>query len=164
MACSCSSPTHTSNCPVLRDDLLAIINCARQTVAETGIYRYDVTLRVRTWTGTYPGEGTPTDVDVTISPRPRVKVMSTRDVASSGGTYREGDFKVDYITPRFATGGYSPAMLNLRPTMQNQDVTVILTGDEGTIECQVIEFKFDDPFNYSLVVRERRTAVGTTLG
>ncbi len=164
MACGCVGPTHVSDCPSLRDSLLAIVDCARQTVADMGIFRYSVTLRTRTWSGTYPGEGSPTDVDAIITPRPRVKVMSTQDVASSGGTYREGDFKIDMITPRYDTGGWSPAMLNLRPGITNQDVTIILTGDEGTIECQAVEFRFSDPFTYVLVVREKRTAVGTTLG
>lgn len=164
MACTCASPTHVSTCPVLRDSLLSTVDCARALVADTGVHRYDVTIRTRTWSGTYPGEGSPTDTDVTITPRPRVRVLSTRDVASSGGMYRMGDFRVDRITPRYATGGWSPAMLNVRPTATNQDVTVILTGDEGAVECQVVEFFFDDPFEYALVVREMRTAVGTTRG
>lgn len=134
-------------------------------MAELGLWRYDVIIRTRTWSGIYSGEGTPTDVDVLVAPRPRVKVLTTQDVASSGGTYREGDFRVDLITPRSPAGtGYTPAQLNLRPSGINQDVTVILSGDEGTIECQIVEFRFDDPFNYVLVVRETRTAVGTTRG
>src|SRR5713101_5514053 len=100
MACGCVGPTHVSTCPSLRDSLLSVVDCARQLVADLGLHRYSVILRTRTWSGTYPGEGSPTDVDVTITPRPRVRVMSPRDVASSGGTYREGHFKIDMITPR----------------------------------------------------------------
>jgi hypothetical protein len=154
----------------LRDDLLPVINELRALPNQFGIRRYTTTIRTRTWSGTYSGEGTPTDVDVVLTPVPRVDVISTDEVASSGGTYREGDFRITAITPAFVAtpssggSGYSPSQLNLRPTAQNQDVTVILTGDEGTIECMVVEFNFSRPFRTTLVVREKRTAVGTTLG
>jgi hypothetical protein len=151
----------------LRDQLLPVVDLVRKLPAQFGLRRYTVTLRTRTWSGSYSGEGTPTDVDVLLTPTPRVEVLSTKDVASSGGTYREGDFRVTAITPRYTaptTGGYTPAQLNLRPTAQNKDVSVILTGDEGTIECMVIEFRFVRPLRYTLIVREKRTAVGTTLG
>lgn len=151
----------------LRDQLLSVVDQLRYLPAQFGVRRYTVTLRTRTWSGDAPGRGTPTDVDTVLTPTPRVSVMSTDEIAASGGTYREGDFVINAITPRYTsptTGGYTPAQLNLRPTAANQDVTVILTGDEGTVECDVVQLWFQRPFTYHLVVRARRTAVGTTLG
>lgn len=150
----------------LRDSLLPVADILRQIPNTLGLRRYSVTLRRRAWSGTYPGEGVPTDTDVVLTPPPRVRVMTTQDIASSGGTYREGDFKISAVTPSYVGGGYGPAQLNLRPGVGvlNQEITVILTGDEGTVECQLVEFKFDRPFTYFLVAREKRTAVGTTLG
>jgi hypothetical protein len=150
----------------LRDDLLPVIDDIRKLPGEFGLRRYTVTLRRRVWSGTYAGEGSPTDTDTIVSPTPRVRVLTTEEVASSGGTYREGDFKVDSMTPPYTGGGYSPTTLNLHPAAgtTNQEVVIILTGDEGTIECQPVEFHFDRPFTYWMVLREKRTAVGTTLG
>lgn len=153
----------------LRDALLPVIDQLRGLPSQFGLRRYTVKLRTRTWSGTYLGEGTPSDVDVQLTPTPRVRVMSTEEVASSGGTYRAGDFMITAITPSYTSpsaGGYAPLALNLRPSpgTTNIDVTAILTGDEGTIECQIVEFHFDSPFRYWIVVREVRTAVGTTRG
>lgn len=148
----------------IRARLLPVVNKLRALPARFGLRRYAVILRRRTWSGSYCGEGTPTDVDTNLLPVPRVRPLTTKEVASSGGTYREGDFLLSAITPAFTGGGYSPTQLNLRPTGVNQDVTIILSGDEGVIECQVVEFWFNRPFTYEMVVREKRTAVGTTLG
>lgn len=148
----------------LRDQLLPVVDQLRALPQQFGIRRYTVTLRTRTWSGDRAGRGTPTDADVVLSPVPRVRVVTTAEIAASGGTYREGDFRVSAITPNYAGGGYSPTALQVRPTALNQDVTVLLTGDEGTVECNVVEFHFDRPFTYSMVVREKRTAAGTSRG
>lgn len=148
----------------LRDDLLPVVDELRQLPNQFGIRRYTVKVRTRTWSGANAGEGSPVDVDVTVNPVPRVRLMSTSEIASSGGTYREGDFMVTSMTPAYTGGGYAPSALNLRPTAQNIEVTIILTGDEGPIECQPVEFHFDRPFTYWMVLRESRTAVGTTRG
>lgn len=151
----------------LRDQLLPVVDQLRQLPNQFGLRRYAVTIRKRTWSGDAPGRGTSTDVDTVLTPVPRVRVITTQEVASSGGTFREGDFIISAITPRYTsptTGGYSPAQLDLTLTALNQEATVILTGDEGTVECDVVEFWFHRAFTYEIVVRARRTAVGTTLG
>lgn len=148
----------------LRDQLLPVINQLRQLPSFFGLRRYTATIRTRTWSGTYLGEGNPTDADVVLTPTPRVRPITTQEIAASGGTYRQGDWLVTSVTPAFTGGGYAPSALNLRPSGSNQDVTFILTGDEGTIECQIVEFWFNRPFTYEMVVREARTAVGTTRG
>lgn len=140
----------------LRDGLLPALDALRGIPNALGLRRYTVTLRARTWSGAYPGEGTVTDTDVVINPPPRVRVLSSREVANSGGTYREGDFMITAITPRYTaptTGGSTPAMLNITPNTIPQDVAIIMAGDEGTLECQAVKFLFDRAFRYSIVAR-----------
>lgn len=148
----------------IRDKLLPTVDKLRQLPNRFGIRRYTVTIRRRTWSGGAPGRGVATDADTVLFPVPRVRVMSTDEIAASGGTYREGDFVINAITPSYGAGGYTPAQLNLRPNGPAEDVTVILTGDEGTVECDVVQLWFHRAFNYHVVVRARRTAVGTTGG
>lgn len=147
----------------LRDQLLPMIDSLRQIPQTLGLRRYSVTLRSRSFGGVYPGEGSATDTDTVITPAPRVRVVSTQEIASSGGTYRLGDFKIDRITPRYVTptvGGWTPALLNIRPNATNQDVAVILTGDEAApLECELIKLGVDRPFNYWMVVRTIHGAV-----
>jgi hypothetical protein len=84
-----------------RDDALADIDSARADIAAVGLYRYGLTVRQRRWTGQRPGDGTAIPTDLAILPRPKVRVLSLREVAASGGTYREGDYWVTGITPAF---------------------------------------------------------------
>ena len=139
----------------LRDGLLKIADSLRALPNTFGLRRYSVTLRTRKWSGGKPGSGTATVTDVVLTPPPKVRVLKTEEVASSGGTYRDGDLMVEKITPKYDAGGYTPAQLNLRPAT-DEDVAVILTGDEGTLEAQVIKVYFDKPFNARMVVRITR--------
>jgi len=142
----------------LRDGLLPAIDSLRGIPNTLGFRRYTVTLRSRTWGGAYPGELGTTNTDVDINPPPRVRVVTTQEVASSGGTYRLGDFRIDAITPRYTTpttGGFTPAQLNIRPGTIPQDVAIILTGDEAApIECEAVEFRFDRAFRYTIIARQ----------
>lgn len=148
----------------LRDDLLPVVDDLRELPDEFGLRRYSVKIRRRAWSGIKPGQGTPTDVDVEIQPRPKVREVTTQEIADSGGTWRQGDFKVDKVTPHYVdglvTGGYTPSQLNIRPSGINQDVCFILTGDEGPFECQLIEIHFERSFTYWMVVRRTITSRG----
>lgn len=145
--------------PTTRDDVLPDLDGARAEVDATGLRRYAVTIRTRTWSGGAPGVGTATNSDLPITPRPRVRDLSAREVASSGGTFSAGDMRLDRITPRYTTpttGGYTPEQLNPPVSAANQDVVVVLTGDDGVMLATVVAVNFDRSFGYSLVVRPRR--------
>lgn len=150
----------------LRDDLLPVVDELRQLPDDFGIRLYSVILRTRTWKSGKPGIGQPTIVDVEILPKPRVRLLSTKEVAESGGTYHAGDFKVEKITPKYAPAladgrtGHTPAELVQVVTAAAQDVAIVLTGDEGPIECTAVEYHFDRPFNYWMVARRRRQLGG----
>lgn len=147
----------------LRDDLLPVFDDLRQLPDQFGLRRYSVVLRTRTWSGGEPGIGSPVDTDTTVTPPPRVRVMSPKEIAASGGTYQDGDFMIEKITPRYTsptTGGWSPGLLHERPGASADDVVIVLTGDEGTIECTAVKFFFDRAFNYRIVARARRVVSG----
>lgn len=148
--------------PTLRDQLLSLVSGLRQIPADLGFRRYGLTVRVSTWSGAEPGLGIATNSDVTISPKPDVRFVSVKEIAASGGTYQEGDFFVSKITPYFAgppAGGYTPAQLRPAVSADNQDVVYVLTGDEGAIECALIEEHLGKPrgsaLRYALVLRRR---------
>lgn len=144
----------------VRDNVLKPIDKARAIVANLGLRRYTVTIRRRAWSGGAPGAGVATHTDLLLSPTPRVRALAPREVASSGGTYEEGDYRVDKITPTFLgppPGGYTPAQLNPEPGAA-EDVVVVLAGDDGTKVCTIVGAPADRAFGYELIVRPRREA------
>lgn len=92
-----------------RDDLIATIDAARSAVADMGLRRYTVVVRVRTWSGAALGSGTATDVDVTLEPAPKVERLPVRLIASSGGIYEEGDLTITKISASYTESQLSPA-------------------------------------------------------
>jgi hypothetical protein len=86
-----------------RDDALADFDSARADLAATGLRRYLVTVLLRTWSGGAPGAGTATTAGVALIPTPRVRQISAREIASSGGTYEAGDYRIDRITPAYGS-------------------------------------------------------------
>lgn len=53
-------------------------------------------------------------------------------------------------------GGYTPALLELAPATDAQEVALVLTGDDGTKVCGLVDTGFDRAFGYTLTVRPRR--------
>lgn len=141
----------------LRDDLLPVVDSLRQLPNTLGVSRYAVTIRRRSWSGGAPGLGNATDTDTVLTPSPNVRVLTSKEVADSGGTYREGDFRVFGITPAYSgstSGGYTPAQLDPRPNGPQEDVCYLLTGDDGIArEAQLVKLMTDKPFGYELVLR-----------
>lgn len=139
----------------VRDNVLVPLDAARGVIAGLGLRRYAVTVRTRTWSGGAPGAGTATNADRVLSPTPRVRAVSPREVAASGGTFEAGDYRIDKITPAYAGGGYTPSQLVPVPA-GDQDVVVVLAGDDGTKVCTIVAASHDRAFGYALVVRPRR--------
>lgn len=141
--------------PTLRDQLLPLLSQVRQLPADLGFRPYTVVLRVRTWAGGrvgLPVGSSPSHTDTTLPSGTRVRQMSQREVDGSGGRYQTGDFVVSGITPSFTGGGFTPADLQVVPTAA-QDVVYLLTGPEGTLECNQVGNDFTKPTRYSLVLR-----------
>ena len=73
----------------IRDDCLPIFESARVLLADTGLRRFDVVMRVVTWSGQTAGEGTRTVTDTPLliqGKRPGVRRMKQEDVIASGGS------------------------------------------------------------------------------
>lgn len=153
--------------PTLRDLLLPVVDQLRFLPNLFGLRRYSVTIRQRTWSGSSPGEGTSTNTDTLINPPPKVRVLTPKEVAASGGTYREGDYLIEKITPQFSplisggttSGGFTPDQLNVRPVTNNQDVCLVMSDDQGQFECEIVKVDFGRPFNYWLVATRGRVGV-----
>lgn len=95
--------------PDERDEVLEAFREGRRAIADFGLRRTLVFVRVRHWyTGSAPpwaratarGVGYPVDVETEVVPTPRVRDLSVQYVMASGGRYRLGDVRVDKITPR----------------------------------------------------------------
>lgn len=96
----------------------------------------------------------------------KVRHVTTREIASSGGRFEEGDVIVGPITPAYTTdsgssGGYTEAQL--RPTVEEQGIEVIYRlasqpGDASGVtgDYQMIEFKRDRSMHFLMVLGRER--------
>ncbi len=140
-----------------RTSLLAVADAARTISGPTGldIRTNQLTIRTRTWSGTYLHDGTSTDVDLVLPARYPVRRISAAEIASSGGEYEMGDIAVAHITPYDGVSvGYTQAQLNPTVTSDNVEIRYVITGshagDYGLVECQTYR-----PFSYRLILRRR---------
>ncbi len=117
----------------LRTGLLPALESIR-SMLDTGLdwRRYDVTMRLVAWDGGRPGVGTKTttDVDITHATGARVKVLpiSSREIAASGGKYRDGDKRIGPITPEFSGGGRAVDFFDPAVESDPAEVFFKLTG------------------------------------
>lgn len=152
----------------LRDDLLPVADLGSQLARDFGLSRYAVSVRVRTWNGDIGDVAAGfTDSTMPIDPPPSVNVMSPLQAQIAGimmaaGTVEDLYWKLEDITPQYLDahgsiiGGFTPAQL-FPPVGPNQELEYILTGDDGVpFSCTVVEKEFDDPFEYNVILREKR--------
>jgi hypothetical protein len=142
----------------LRSQVLEkVLQKTRPLLADLGLRQNSLSLVVRSWTGKPGATGSAaTDSEaVEIFPIPRIRQLSSREVASSGGRYQDGDLRVDRLSPKHPGGGYDPE--DLRPSVgQNQEIVYLVTGpNEG--EHELVDFDSSQNFQYVLVLRRRRT-------
>lgn len=152
----------------LRDDLLSLMDLSSQLQADFGLPRYAVKIRVRTWAVAFGDGGAHSDVDLDILPSCDVQLlkpfaMQMMGIMMAGGTVEDRYFKVNGLTPAYSnpnsgSGGYTPQQLAPIASSERTEVVYLLTGDDGVpIECTLIQKEFDDPFEYTLTLREKRT-------
>lgn len=115
-----------------------------------------LTIRTRTWSGSFVGDGTATDVDLVLPPRYKVRHVLMKEVFGSGGAYETSDVLVDHITPYDGvSAGYTPAQLRPVVTAQNVQVLYLILGEHGG-EYSLVECRTYRPFTYQLVLRRTR--------
>lgn len=149
----------------LRDELLPVFDDVRQLMDELGLRKYDVIMRVITWSGDRPGVGAKTVVDTPLTigggRRVKVKLISSQAIIASAGKYAEGDYKVGPFTPTFAGGGVDPSYFDPIPTGAPTEIFYKLKGpgvpgtpgvEEGTW-FKKIDQSTDGNFRYDFVLR-----------
>ncbi len=140
-----------------RTSLMASIEAARALTGPAGydIRTHQLTIRTRTWSGEYRGQGTPTDSDLVLPAHYPVRRVSGSDTETSGGRYKVDDVIVRHITPSDGAGtGYTPAQLAPAAPSTNVQIIYVLTGPEGG-DYELLEARFHKPFSYELVLRKQ---------
>ena len=122
----------------LRDACLPIFEGARALLADVGLRRFDVMMRVVEWSGTDIGEGTKTVTDTPLlvqGNRPGVCHVSQKDIIASGGVWEEHDMQIGPFTPRFSgasgpitSGGLEPPDFNPPADGTSREVYYKITG------------------------------------
>ena len=122
----------------------------------TGPSRFDIrtnqlTVRQRTWTGGV-GVGSYVDSDLVLPQKYAVRVLSQREIASSGGRYRQGDIIVGPITPSDGEGaGFTPEQLRPVPESGEVEILYVITGPLAG-RFHLVDSHFDQPFGYFLTL------------
>lgn len=149
----------------LRDALLPVVDELRGIPDQLGLRRFDVSIVVRSWSGSRPGLGANTDTTKQILVdlgqfSPKVVQVTQKDIIASGGIYNDQDLKVGPITPEFA--GSAPnnaAISDFDPAGNRQEVFFKITGpgmETGGSWFKKIGTDTSKNFRYMFIVR--RTA------
>lgn len=153
----------------IRDACLPIFESARVLLADVGLRRFDVTMRVVVWSGQTVGEGTKTTTDTPLriqGKRPGVRRVKQDDVIASGGTYEDLDLRIGPFTPAFtgaagpiASGGLDPVAFNPAANTSTREVYYKLTGPgmESGAWFKKVGQQSDSAFSYYLTVRKIAT-------
>lgn len=148
-----------------RDNFLPTYDKIRNTITnQFGLRQYDVSVRIVKWTGSRPGLGTPDIQDIQITAnkssnlRPKVQLVSSREIALSGGKYRDGDFKVSSIIPKINEDtGYDPSEIALTP-QKGAEVYFRLKGpgmhNPDGDWFDLVEVNFSKNFEYQFILRK----------
>lgn len=142
----------------IRDDFLRDIVNPLRYLPDTGfgVRTFKITLVRREWQalGSNPAEfdtGTYVDVETVLSPRFKVREL--------GGVSTNGQFKVEPITPKNASGGYTPDEL-VPPPEAGVEFFWKLEGPfangEGIQEFDVASLDTSKPFRYSVILQSRQ--------
>lgn len=139
--------------------MLSIIDAVRSVNGPNGLdlRTNQLTIRARTWSGSYIKEGSPTDVDLVLSKYYPIRHIREAEVLGSAGNYQTGDILVDHITPSNGDGvGYTREQLTPTVTTNNVEIVYILSGSHPG-EYSLVECRTFRPFTYQLVLRRTRT-------
>lgn len=118
-----------------------------------------LTIRSRFWPSGLRGPLTDahTDTDLVIPQIYKIQQVSTKEIASSGGKYEQGDIKIGPITPAYTTstgtGGFSAAQLNPNGA-DGTEIIYVIAGTHGG-DYQLLEEQSWKRFSYFLVLRRR---------
>lgn len=143
----------------LRTSLLRIVDSCRKLSGPdfADIRVNQLTVRTRTWSGDFVGNGTFTDSDLVLPARYPIRYLTVQEVFSAAGAYEVGDVIVDHITPFDGVStGYTKEQLRPQFDVNNIEVIHFLTGSHaGDYRC--IDVRTYRAFTTQLVLRRQST-------
>lgn len=150
----------------IQTSCLPLFEAARVLLADAGLRRYDVVMRVVVWSGQSAGEGTKTTTDTPLriqGKRPGVRRMKSEDVVASGGLYSDVDMRIGPFTPSFtgaggpyASGGLEPVAFDPAKDASTRTIHYKITGPgmEAGAWFKKIAQETDSAFSYYFTVRK----------
>ena len=155
--------------------ILPALDAIRAIGGNLGLRPFTVTIKVRTWLGgTRPGLGQRSDVDTVLTnlsganAQPvMVRYLTTREIAASGGKYRDRDLNVGPMTPAYAAtvlilpaGGFSDSQIDPAPVTNAVELFYLVKGPgyppSANAASGIIHDKIAEEvtaLHYSLVLR-----------
>lgn len=153
----------------LVDKMLPIIDkLALALPNKFGLRKFRVYLRQTTWTGARVGMGTKSAIETELTvfggAPPEVSQLKTQEVLSSGGKYKDGDFKIGPFAPFWTdsqgnSGGYNAADLDPPNDGAPTEIAYRIVDTRGGLDdyASLIESHLDSSFGYTLIVRLQHT-------
>lgn len=157
----------------LRTSLLPVVHAIRAIAGPTALDQRPNSLALiqRVWSGGRKGQGTPTDTTlITFPGYLPIHQLSEKDVAASGGRYKDSDIAVSRIVPYDATSGVGYTGAQLDPTV-NSDGTEFIYVVTGPLagEYSLVEIRdggraahvggypgYGGVYSYAMTLRRRR--------
>lgn len=123
----------------LRDDLLPVIDSARQLVQDFGLRQVRVWMRRGQWDGGEIHLGELVNGDTEIVPRPKVVEQGPR-------------LRVTKVTPAFTGGGFSPS--DLQPSVEAAaDFHFVVMKPDGALRAYYLaDISTEKNFSYELTL------------
>jgi hypothetical protein len=118
-----------------------------------------VVLRRRWWSGGEPGIGVAQNTDTELPSYVKVRQLTAREIAASGGRFREGAVEISSITPAYDTGTESGGLgeADLRTGGSKAvEVLFVLSGDVSG-EFRLASLDSSNALNTKLVANRLRT-------
>ena len=101
--------------PFITDCILDAVDEALQVREDIGVYKAQVFITTRTWSGKQIGRGVPTDVHELMRPFPGIKEFSHDLRVKEGGTIKAGDILLTSISMKSYSYTLVPLSVLERP-------------------------------------------------
>lgn len=148
----------------LRDRLLAKVDRIRAIPGRLGLHRYQVWVRVTTWSGSRVQLGVPVTTETRIlihGQDPHVREVVSKDVIAGDAAMMSATYEIGPLTPEHAGGGVSYDVTNPPRGESPTEVTYVLKGPglpEDGLLCARVSDDTDKPFRHMVRVRSKGRA------
>ncbi len=143
----------------LRERLLSSVDRIRAIPGRFGLHRYQVWVRVTTYSGSRVGVGTATITDTRLlvgGKDPHVKEVRSKDIVAGTAELGSAEYDIGPLTPEFAGGGTLTNTINPAKGTSPGTTEYLLKGPglptDGLL-CIRVSDDTDRPFRYMVRVR-----------